>query len=82
MVTCIKQAINTRIPHRTSNTSNYLYILGDIGMCVRKHDAAREAFPLWIDNGRPRQGSICDEMRKTRSHLSLLSGTADSTLSR
>jgi len=30
-----------------------------------KHDAASEAFRLWIDNGRPRLGSICDEMRKT-----------------
>jgi len=36
-----------------------------------KHDAAREAFLLWIDNGRPRQGSICDEMRKLRAHFKL-----------
>jgi len=70
IVTCIQRAINTCIPHRTSKTSNY-NIPGWNTHVREKHDAAREAFLLWIDNGRPRQGSICDEMRKTRAHFKL-----------
>lgn len=69
-VTCIKRAIDTCIPLRNSNTFNH-NIPGWNTHVREKHDAAREAFLLCIDNGRSRQGSICDEMRKTRAHFKL-----------
>ena len=43
IVTCIKRAINTCIPLRTSNTSNH-NIPGWNTHVREKHDAAREAF--------------------------------------
>ena len=70
IIACIKQAITTCIPYRNGISANYS-IPGWNTHVREKHDAAREAFLLWKDNGRPRQGSLCDEMRQTRAHFKL-----------
>ena len=60
----------------------YKQIFGWNEMCKELHSTAREAFLTWVENGKPRQGHLADEKRKTQAdfkravkHCKVLSAT-------
>lgn len=70
IVDCIKQAILTCIPHRSS--TNACYNIPGWNTYVRaKHDKARDAFLTWKYSGSPRQGDVYDDMRRARAQFKL-----------
>ena len=40
-------------------------------LCKQAHSEAREAFLIWVSNGRPRSGPLFSLMSKTRAHFKL-----------
>ena len=69
---CINAACRRSIPNKAVNYNNCDFIVAGWNDIVRdKHSAARDAFHDWACFGKPRQGSLYDRMKRTRSQFKL-----------
>ena len=69
---CINAACRLSIPNKAVNYNNCDFIVAGWNDIVRdKHSASRDAFQDWACFGKPRQGSLYDRMKKTRSQFKL-----------
>jgi len=65
-------ACRLSIPTRAVNYGSSDFLVADWNDIVRdKHSAVREAFLDWVSIGKPRQGSLYDVMKRTRSQFKL-----------
>ena len=67
---CISKAVTDVIPCRKRPVSNF-NVPGWNTYVQEKHEAAREAFLVWVDVGRPRFGHHFDVMKRTRALFKL-----------
>ena len=67
IVTCLKSAANNCIPSSTFNESGFNVVPGWNEHMCNFHNAAWDAFKIWVVNGRPKSGQLFDLMWKTQS---------------
>ena len=67
---CLSKAIKDVIPCRNRPVSDF-NVPGWNTYVALKHEAAREAYMVWMDMGKPRSGYYADTMRKTRATFKL-----------
>lgn len=70
IIKCISTAIADVIPKRKRPISSF-NVPGWNTFVQEKHEAAREAFLMWVDSGRPRFGYDFDVMKRTRALFKL-----------
>jgi len=70
IVKCVSTAIAAVIPKRKRPISSF-NVPGWNTFVQEKHEAAREAFLMWVDSGRPRFGYDFDVMKRTRALFKL-----------
>jgi len=66
IVKCISTAITDVIPKRKRPISSFNFLSWNT-FVQEKHEAAKEAFLMWVDSGRPRFGYDFDAMKRTRA---------------
>jgi exonuclease III len=70
ILSCVSKAVNDVIPMRKSRHAEF-NIPGWNTYVKEKHEAARDAFLIWLDAGKPKFGHYFDVMKRTRAVFKL-----------
>ena len=70
IISCVNKAVTNFIPSRKATCVDYI-VPGWNTHVKEMHSLARDAFIAWSNEGKPRQGSLYDEMRVTRARFKL-----------
>ena len=70
IITCLKSAANNRILFSMFNESGFNVVPGWNEHMRNFHNAARDAFKVWVVNGRPNSGQLFDLLWKTHAKKS------------